>query len=288
MPDRLRFDFTHFSPVTADELAEITRLVNDEILKATGVTFEIMNIDAAKEKGAMALFGEKYGDEVRVVSVPGFSVELCGGSHVHNTAIIGQFRILSEGGIGSGVRRIEAVTGKGALALAQQEEADLKALAHMVKGKPHEVVAKVRQIMDDAKAVEHELNEVKKELRGNSLDGILAAKFDVNGVAAVVAKVEVGNMGELRDMADMIRDHIGSGVILLGSVEGEKVNFVGMATKDVVGRGIHCGNLVKAAAQAAGGNGGGRPDMAQAGGKDASAIDAALEAGRALIADMIK
>lgn len=286
-PDYLRFDFTHFSPVTAEELQIITNMVNEQILRACTLEVETMSIDAAKAKGAMALFGEKYGSEVRVVSVPEFSIELCGGSHVENTGFIGQFRITSEGGIGSGVRRIEAVTGKAALALAQQEEQTLKSVASLVKAKPQDVVGKVQQVLDHAKTVERELDQVKKELNSGNLDGVLAGQFTVGDVTAVVASVPVSDMGELRDMADMVRDKIGSGVVLLGAAGGDKVNFVCMATKDVVGKGIHCGNIVKAAAQAAGGNGGGRPDMAQAGGKDPVAMDQALAAGKEAIQSMV-
>ena len=286
-PDYLRFDFTHFSPVTAEELQTITNMVNEQILRASTLEVETMSIDAAKAKGAMALFGEKYGSEVRVVSVPEFSIELCGGSHVENTGFIGQFRITSEGGIGSGVRRIEAVTGKAALVLAQQEEQTLKSVASLVKAKPQDVVGKVQQVLDHAKAVERELDQVKKELNSGNLDSVLAGQFTVGDVTAVVASVPVSDMGELRDMADMVRDKIGSGVVLLGAAGGDKVNFVCMATKDVVGKGIHCGNIVKAAAQTAGGNGGGRPDMAQAGGKDPAAMDQALASGKEAIQSMV-
>lgn len=288
MPDRLRFDFTHFSPVTEEELKEITALVNTEILKATALEIAEMSLPEAKEKGAMALFGEKYGDRVRVVTVPNFSCELCGGSHVPNTSVIGTFRILSEGGIGSGIRRIEAVTGAGALALAQQEQEMLKQVAQLVKAKPQEVVEKVQQVLTDAKAVEHELVAARKELAAGSLDGLLSSSFEVNGINAVVAAVSVGDMEELRNMADMVRDKLGTGVVLLGMAQGEKVNFVCMVTKDVAGKPWHAGNIVKATAQAAGGNGGGRPDMAQAGGKDATKLAEALDTGRRTIVEMAK
>lgn len=288
MPDRLRFDFTHFSPVTAEELAQITDLVNGEILKASNLTIQEMSMDEAKQLGAMALFGEKYGERVRVVSVPEFSVELCGGSHVVNTAVIGTFRILSEGGIGSGVRRIEAVTGEAALLLAQQEQAQLREVATILKTKPEDVVARVQQVVAEAKQLEHDLGAARKELMSGGLETVLSSAFEAGQFKAVVAEVKAADMDELRSIADMVRDKVASGIVLLGMKHEDKVNFVCMATKDAVKGGFHAGNIVKATAQAAGGNGGGRPDMAQAGGKDASALGAALEKGKETILSMVK
>lgn len=288
MPDRLRFDFTHFSPVTTEELAQITDLVNGEILKASNLTIQEMSMDEAKQLGAMALFGEKYGERVRVVSVPEFSVELCGGSHVVNTAVIGTFRILSEGGIGSGVRRIEAVTGEAALLLAQQEQAQLREVATILKTKPEDVVARAQQVVAEAKQLEHDLGAARKELMSGGLETVLSSAFEAGQFKAVVAEVKAADMDELRSIADMVRDKVASGIVLLGMKHEDKVNFVCMATKDAVKGGFHAGNIVKATAQAAGGNGGGRPDMAQAGGKDASALGAALEKGKETILSMVK
>lgn len=288
MPDRLRFDFTHFSPVTADELQQITDLVNGEILKASNLTIQEMSMDEAKKLGAMALFGEKYGDRVRVVTVPEFSVELCGGSHVVNTAVIGTFRILSEGGIGSGVRRIEAVTGEAALALAQQEQAQLREVATILKTKSEDVVARAQQVVAEVKQLEHDLGAARKELMSGGLETVLSSAFEAGQFKAVVAEVKSADMDELRSIADMVRDKVGSGIVLLGMKHEDKVNFVCMATKDAVKGGFHAGNIVKATAQAAGGNGGGRPDMAQAGGKEASALGAALKKGKETILSMVK
>ncbi|WP_251455136.1 alanine--tRNA ligase [Veillonella intestinalis] len=288
MPDRLRFDFTHFSPVTAEELDQITDLVNGEILKASNLTIQEMSMDEAKQLGAMALFGEKYGERVRVVSVPEFSVELCGGSHVVNTAVIGTFRILSEGGIGSGVRRIEAVTGEAALLLAQQEQAQLREVAAILKTKPEDVVARAQQVVAEVKQLEHDLGAARKELMSGGLETVLSSAFEAGQFKAVVAEVKAADMDELRSIADMVRDKVASGIVLLGMRHEDKVNFVCMATKDAVKGGFHAGNIVKATAQAAGGNGGGRPDMAQAGGKDASALGAALEKGKETILSMVK
>ena len=288
MPDRLRFDFTHFSPVTAEELKQITDLVNGEILKAVSLNIQEMSMDEAKKLGAMALFGEKYGDRVRVVTVPDFSIELCGGSHVVNTAVIGTFRILSEGGIGSGVRRIEAVTGEAALQLAQKEQAELREVATLLKTKPEDIVVRAQQLVEETKQLEHELAAARKELMSGGLDAVLNTAFDADSFKAVVADVKAADMDELRSTADMVRDKIGSGIVLLGMANDDKVNFVCMATKDAVKAGFHAGNIVKATAQAAGGNGGGRPDMAQAGGKNPSALETALEKGKETILSMVK
>lgn len=287
-PDYLRFDFTHFSPVTAEELQAVENLVNDQVLAMKNLEIAEMSMDQAKAKGAMALFGDKYGDVVRVVEVPGFSVELCGGSHVPNTSVIGMFRITSESGTGSGVRRIEAITGKAAIDAANADRLTINQLADQLKTQPQHVEERLSQVLVEAKEVEHALAAAKKELASSGLDSVLAGKFEVNGVTAVVAAVNVADMDELRQQADMVRDTIGSGLVLLGTANGEKVNFVCMATKDVLANGVHAGNIVKAAAQAAGGNGGGRPDMAQAGGKEPSKLQEALEAGKAAIQNMIK
>lgn len=289
MPERLRFDFTHFSPVTEEELQEVSRLVNEEILKAVPVEIEEMSITAAKEKGAMALFGEKYGDTVRVVSVEDFSCELCGGSHVQNSAMIGSFRIISESGIGSGVRRIEAVTGKEALRMAEEERLLLKEMAQLlkVKAEPSVVLEKVQAHLQSEKELEKEVQKFKKMQAMTGLDNILVSKEMIQDMAVVVAKISVETMEELRDIADEARNKIGSGVVLLGTANEDKVNFVCMATKDAVAKGIHAGKIVKEAAQKAGGNGGGRPDMAQAGGKEPARIQDALQAGKAMIATLL-
>ena len=287
-PEYLRFDFTHFSPVTADELTRIEALVNEQILAMKALDIQEMSMEEAKAKGAMALFGDKYGDRVRVVTVPDFSVELCGGSHVPNTAVVGTFRITSESGTGAGVRRIEAVTGKAAIDMAQADRQIIHDLADQLKTKPATIVERMTQVLAEAKETEHALAMAKKELAASSLDSILNHKFTVNSVTAVVASVSANDMNELRQQADMVRDTIQSGVVLLGAAIGDKVNFVCMATKDVLDKGIHAGNIVKAVAQTAGGNGGGRPDMAQAGGKNPESLEAALTVGKETICHMVK
>ncbi len=280
MPEKLRFDFTHFSAMTQEELDKVSRLVNEEIFKATNLRIGEMSMAQAKEEGAMALFGEKYGDVVRVVSVPGFSCELCGGTHVKNTAEIGSFRLLTESGIGSGIRRIEAITGEEALAAAETDRRELNEVAHLLKTKPHDILSRLEQVLKEYKALEQELAELRKEAAKGSVDSILEKMAEVKGYHIVASEVEAKDMEELRDIADMLRDKIKAGVVLLGAPAGDKVNFVCMATKDAVAAGAHCGNIIKLTAQAAGGNGGGRPDMAQAGGKNANMLSEALEIGK--------
>lgn len=288
-PDYLRFDFTHFSPVTQEELNGIEELVNEEILKATDLAIAEMSMDEAKAKGAMALFGDKYGDVVRVVEVPGFSVELCGGSHVGNTAFISTFRLTSESGIGSGVRRIEAITGRAAMEAAKGDRETLERLAGELKTKPAQVEERLAQVLADAKEVEKQLTDIQKNLAVAGAADAVSAKVTVNGIDAVMSTVKAASMDELRDYADKIIDVLGgSGVVLVGSVTGEdKVSFVCKASKDVVAKGVHAGNIVKAAAQIAGGNGGGRPDMAQAGGKEPEKLLEALKAGDAAFRAMV-
>lgn len=286
-PDHLRFDFTHFSPVTQAELDAIENLVNEEILKNIPVAIEEMPIDDAKEKGAMALFGEKYGDIVRVVSVDDFSCELCGGSHVDNTSVIGSFRITGESGTGSGVRRIEAVTGAAALALAKDESRELQQLADMLKAKVGDTTAKLEALLAQAKGMEKELAQLKKDAAMSDMDSILAGKEDIGGVSVITAVAQADSMDNLRDLADSVLDKAGSGVVLLGMAHDGKVNFVCKVAKDDVKRGLHAGKIIKAAAQAAGGNGGGRPDMAQAGGKEPEKLADALKAGADAVRDML-
>lgn len=286
-PDHLRFDFTHFSPVTQAELDAIENLVNEEILKNIPVTIEEMPIDDAKEKGAMALFGEKYGDVIRVVSVDDFSCELCGGSHVDNTSVIGSFRITGESGTGSGVRRIEAVTGEAALAVAKAESRELQQLADLLKAKVGDTTAKLEALLAQAKGMEKELAQLKKEAAMSDMDSILAGKEDIGGVSVITAVAQADSMDNLRDLADSVLDKVGSGVVLLGMAHDDKVNFVCKVAKADVKRGLHAGKIIKAAAQAAGGNGGGRPDMAQAGGKEPEKLADALKAGADAVRDLL-
>lgn len=286
-PEHLRFDFTNFSPVSAEELEKVESLVNEEILKNVPVTIEEMALKDAKEKGAMALFGEKYGDRVRVVSVGDFSCELCGGSHVTNTAAIGSFRILSETGTGTGVRRIEAVTGAAALQKAKADEAVIRNLASVLKVKADDVTVKVGHLLKQLKDTEKELQQLKKDAALSDLDAILASREDINGIPVIAASAQADSMDSLRELADTVLDKSGSGVVLLAAVSGDKVQFVCKVDKGDTKKGLHAGKIIKAAAQAAGGNGGGRPDMAQAGGKQPEQIDAALRAGKDMVKNLL-
>ena len=278
-PERLRFDFTHFSPMTNEELAEVEKEVNRQIMKNVELEIEEMPVDDAIKKGAMALFGEKYGDIVRVVNVPGFSCELCGGSHVPNTSVIGSFRIVGESGTGTGIRRIEAVTGKAAHERAVADAVLLQEAATLLKSKEEDIPAKIEQLLTALKEAEREVAQLSHKLATSSLDDILAAKEEIHGVSVTAASVTVDSAEGLRDMADMVLDKVG-GIVLLGAVQGDKVSFVCKVDKELTKQGYHAGKIVKAAAVAAGGGGGGRPDMAQAGGKDPQKLEEALKAGK--------
>lgn len=278
-PERLRFDFTHFSPMTNEELAEVEKEVNRQIMKNVELEIEEMPVDDAIKKGAMALFGEKYGDIVRVVNVPGFSCELCGGSHVPNTSVIGSFRIVGESGTGTGIRRIEAVTGKAAHERAVADAVLLQEVATLLKSKEEDIPAKIEQLLTALKEAEREVVQLSHKLATSSLDDILAAKEEIHGVSVTAASVTADSAEGLRDMADMVLDKVG-GIVLLGAVQGDKVSFVCKVDKELTKQGYHAGKIVKAAAVAAGGGGGGRPDMAQAGGKDPQKLEEALKAGK--------
>ena len=286
--DRLRFDFTHFSGMTQEEIKEVERLVNDAIFASYDIEAEEMGIDAAREKGAMALFGEKYGDVVRVVDMGGYSIELCGGAHLKNTAQIGSFKIVSENGIAAGVRRIEALTGEGALAHYQAQEEEIRTLSALAKTSPDKLVARVEQILAEQKELAKELEKLKAKMAGGAADEMLSKKVDINGVAVLAAEVKDMDGNAMRTLGDQLKNKLGSGVIVLAGEAGGKVSLIVMATDDVVKKGAHAGNIIKAAAGVCGGGGGGRPNMAQAGGKDASKIGEALEKAKEVIAEQIK
>ncbi|WP_214782735.1 alanine--tRNA ligase [Exiguobacterium sp. S3] len=276
-PDRLRFDFSHFGQVTPEELQSIERQVNEKIWASIGVDIEEMNIADAKAKGAMALFGEKYGDVVRVVSAGDYSVELCGGIHVSNTAEIGLFKILSESGIGAGTRRIEAVTGAGAYEVMNQQIETLEATAKLLKTKPLEVPARVQALQAEIKEVERASESLKAKLANIEASSLTDAIETIGGVQLIAKRVDGQDMDALRSMVDDLKGKLGSAVIILGSANGEKVNLVAGVTKDLNDRGFHAGKLIKEVATRCGGGGGGRPDMAQAGGRDATKLDEALK-----------
>ena len=276
-PGRLRFDFTHFSPITPEELARIEDLVNEKIRENLPVTATTMSLDEARAQGAMALFGEKYGDTVRMVSMGDFSKELCGGTHAGRTGDIAVFKVLSEGGIAAGVRRIEAVTGKGALDYVRSLEDETLALGDRLRGSRGELVRKLDKLIEDKKALEREVQKLKGMMAGGQTTDLLEGVQEVDGVRILARRVDhVSNPKDLRDYADRVRDKLGSGVALLAAEAEGKVFLTALVTKDLTGR-FHAGNIVKKAAACVGGSGGGRPDMAQAGGPDVSGLDKALD-----------
>lgn len=286
-PDRLRFDFSHFSPVTPDELAKVEEIVNENILDAVDVEITEQELEKAKAMGAMALFGEKYGNIVRVVNVPGKSMELCGGVHVTNTAHIGLFKILSESSVGAGVRRIEAVTGRGALAYTRELESLIADAATAAKARPGTLVARINSLTEEIRSEKHRADEAEKKMAAQVAAKAGDAVQTIKGVPVLAQKVEAKDVPALRQMGDTLRDKTGGVVVLAAPVAADKVNILVMATKDAVAKGVHAGKLAKGVAQAMGGNGGGRPDMAQAGGKDASKVDAALAEALKLVEGMI-
>ena len=287
-PDRLRFDFSHFSQVTEEELQQVEAIVNEQILAAKDVQIEELPIEEAKKRGATALFGEKYGNIVRVVTVPSFSMEFCGGSHVTNTAQIGMFKIISEASSGAGVRRIEAVTGHGAVAYVNETEAMLKGRAAELKCRVHDVPARLEALQAELKAAHKKADELAGEIAKAQVSDVSDKVRELKGVPALVQQVNVDSIDALRNLGDQMRDKIGGVVVLAALMDGGKISILTMATKDAVAKGAHAGNIVKAVAKICGGGGGGRPDMAQAGGKDASKLAEALDAAWGIIEEQIK
>ena len=287
-PERLRFDVTHFEAISKDELKLIEEKVNDIIFEALDITCENMSMTDASKKGATALFGEKYGDEVRVVSMGDYSIELCGGTHLTNTSQIGMFKILSEGGVAAGVRRIEAITGKEVYNFLNNKQHLINEVCATIKAKEDNLIAKVAHLLDETKSLTKELNEVKAKMSLQSADSILDSKVDINGVNIVTAKFEDMDMDTLRNTADTLRDKLASGVVVLANVAGGKINFVATATKDVIEKGVHAGNIVREVAQTAGGKGGGRPNMAQAGAPDVTKVDDALNHAKDVLKSQVK
>jgi alanyl-tRNA synthetase len=276
-PDKLRFDFSHFEAVTADELKEIERQVNEQILQNTPVDIDVTDMETAQQKGAMALFGEKYGDEVRVLSMGSdrYSVELCGGTHVSRTGDIGLFRITSESGISSGVRRIEAVTGFGALEWLNDTENTLRETAKLVKATRDTVVEKVQQTLDRNRQLEKEVDAIKAKLASSAGNDLASSAVDVAGLKVVAAEMEGADRKALMETADQLKNKLGEGVVVLATVDGDKVVLVAGVTKSATSR-IKAGDLMKHLAAEVDGKGGGRPDMAQGGGNDPSKLADAL------------
>ena len=287
-PDRLRFDFSHFSQVTEEELKKVESIVNERILDSLDVDITETEISKAKAMGAMALFGEKYGDVVRVVNVPGFSMELCGGVHVKNTALIGMFKIISESSSGAGVRRIEAVTGHGALAFVNETETLVRNVAQGLKCRTNDILGRIESLQAELKNAEQKANELADRIASSQLDEIESKVKNFKGVNALVQAVNVDDIDALRSLGDKMRDKVGGVVVLANIASEDKINILAMATKDATKAGIHCGNIVKEVAKITGGNGGGRPDMAQAGGRDVNKLHDALDAAWTIIAGQVK
>ena len=286
--DRLRFDFTHFQALTQEEIKRVEAIVNEEIARSLPVATQVMSLDEAKKSGAMALFGEKYGETVRVVRMGDFSTELCGGTHVDNTGAISSFKIISETGIAAGVRRIEALTSNGLLGYYQEMEQELHEAAKLAKTTPAELIHKIASMQEELKSLHAENEKLKSKLANDSLGDVMNQVVEVGGIKVLAAKVSDVDMNGLRDLGDQLKGKLGEGVVVLASAQGDKVSLMATATDGAQKAGAHAGNLIKAIAGLVGGGGGGRPNMAQAGGKNPAGIDAALAKVVEVIGDQTK
>ena len=283
----LRFDFTHFSAMTADEIRQVEAIVNEEINAGLPVLTKVMDIEDARKTGAMALFGEKYGDKVRVVSMGDFSKELCGGTHVANTANIALFKIISETGVAAGVRRIEALTGQGVLEYYSRMEETLAAAAAAAKCEPAQLTKRIEGLHDEIKELNRENEKLKNQMAKDAMGDVMDQVIEVAGVKLLTLKITNMDMNGLRNLGDQLKDKLGEGVVVLASAAEGKVNLIATATDGAMAKGAHSGNLIKAIAALVGGGGGGRPNMAQAGGKNPEGIDKALEEAKAALEKQI-
>ena len=286
-PDKLRFDFTHFSPMTPEEIAKVEEIVNQEIQNGLDVVTNEMTIDEAKKTGAMALFGEKYGDTVRVVQMGDFSSELCGGTHVKNTSNISAFKIVSESGVAAGVRRIEALTGAGLIAHFNQVEETLKEAAALLKVSPADVVKRITALQEEAKTLSKENDKLKAKIAKAAAGDVTSEAEDVNGIKVLVKALSGVDMNGMRDLGDEAKQKLGEAVILYATENDGKVNLMATATEGAIKKGAHAGNLIKEVASLVGGGGGGRPNMAQAGGKNPAGIPDALKKAKEVIISQI-
>lgn len=287
-PDRLRFDFTHFASLTPEERARVEELVNAHILSDLPVKVRVMEMEQAKAEGAIALFGEKYGDTVRVVGTGGTTPELCGGTHVESTGQIGLCHLIDESSVGAGLRRIEAVTGTGLMDYLQEVQGRLEETAAVLKAGPHDLVQRVTDLVRQLRESQKELELAQDRLRAATVGGLVAGARSIGNTSVLVAKVEAPDAESLRRLGDLVREALGSGVLVLGAASADRVQFLAMATADAVSRGIHCGHVVKEAAAVAGGGGGGRADMAQAGGRDPAKLKQALDRASEVIAHQLR
>lgn len=286
-PDKLRFDFTHFSPMTPEEITKVEEIVNREIQNGLDVVTNEMTIDEAKKTGAMALFGEKYGDTVRVVQMGDFSSELCGGTHVKNTSNISAFKIVSESGVAAGVRRIEALTGAGLIAHFNQVEETLKEAASLLKVSPADVVKRITALQEEVKTLSKENDKLKAKIAKAAAGDVTSEAEDVNGIKVLVKALSGVDMNGMRDLGDEAKQKLGEAVILYATENDGKVNLMATATEGAIKKGAHAGNLIKEVASLVGGGGGGRPNMAQAGGKNPAGIPDALKKAKEVIISQI-
>ena len=287
-PERLRFDFTHFSAMTAEELAKVEAIVNDKIAEAIAVDTKVLNIEDAKKTGAKALFGEKYGETVRVVCIGEFSKEFCGGTHVNNTGVITAFKLVSEAGIAAGVRRIEALTGNAVFEYYRNIEKKYEDICKLAKATPSNIEEKIAHMQAEIKALTSEIESLKSKAANEALGDVMSKVEEVKGVKFLPVTISGVDMNELRNLSDDLKTKLESGVVLIASAQGDdKVNLIVTATDDAVKAGVHAGNIIKACAPMVGGGGGGRPNMAQAGGKNPSGIDKAVEVARNTLAEQI-
>ncbi len=286
--ERTRFDFSHPAAMTADEIRQVEQIVNEKIAENLAVETNIMSIEEAKKTGAMALFGEKYGDTVRVVQMGAFSSELCGGTHVKNTGSIGSFKILSESGVAAGVRRIEAVTGNNVTAYYQNLEEQLHEAARTLKTSPANLVERCEHLMAEMKALQSENEALKSKAAKDALGDVMDQVQEVKGVKLLASKVAGVDMNGLRELGDQLKEKLGDGVVVLVSEKEGKVNLIAMVTEGAMAKGAHAGNLIKGIAALVGGGGGGRPNMAQAGGKNPAGIDDAIAESAKVLAEQIR
>ena len=284
-PDRLRFDFAHFSPMTPEQVQQVEDWVNAEIRRNADAATEVLGVEEARQRGAVAMFGEKYGETVRVVRIGGESLELCGGTHVQRSGDIGLFKIVGESSVAQGVRRVEAVTGAGALAYVRRVEGELGQVGAQLKVAPLEVSGRVGKLQEEIRKLEREVSELKAKLAsGGGGRDLMSEVRDIGGIQVLATAIEVDDVKTLRETGDTLRDRLGSGVVVLAGVGADKVSLLAMVSKDLVKK-VHAGKLLQAVAEVTGGRAGGRPDMAQGGGKDADKVPEALERARQLVAE---
>ena len=287
-PGRLRFDFAHFQAMTEEEIAKVEDIVNEQIQAALPVVTNVMDLEEAKKTGAMALFGEKYGEKVRVVCMGDFSKELCGGTHVTNTSEITLFKIVSEAGVAAGVRRIEALTGTNVMKYYAEMEKEQKAIAAALKSNTADILDKIAHLQEEVKALQSENESLKSKMAQSSLGDVMSQVKEIKGVKVLATALKDVDMNGLRDLGDQLKEKLGEGVVVLASVNGGKVNLMATATDGAMKAGAHAGNLIKAIAQIVGGGGGGRPNMAQAGGKNPDKVDEAVAAVYGVVEGQLK